>query len=87
MKSTPNRKDRGDDLKTRSKKSEVVFNYSAKMKPVENWTIIYVPEKMKDGTDVSKRIEINRNKQMKDDKRKAQIMESNRRKKRNTNEM
>ena len=82
MKSTPNRKDRTDDLKTRSRKSEV--NYNAKMKPVENWTMSYPPEKMKDGTDVSKRIEINRSKQIAADKRKAKIQESNRRNKRNT---
>jgi hypothetical protein len=39
---------------------------------------------MKDGTDVSKRIEINRSKQIAADKRKAKIQESNRRNKRNT---
>ena len=47
----------------------------------------YPKEKMKDGTDVSKRIEINRSKCIANDKRKAKIQESNRRTKRNTSQL
>ena len=57
------------------------------MTPVEIWTMSYPKEKMKDGTDVSKRIEINRSKCIANDKRKAKIQESNRRTKRNTSQL
>lgn len=41
----------------------------SKMKPVENWTMEYQDANMKDGTDVTTRIDVNRNKVIAKDKR------------------